>query len=84
MAKNYQTHRFFCIKCGKEGIPLPRRQGHKHKRFHRKKLYCPYCKVEINHIECRTHEDIDSFKENFENGGFIDEVKENLAYFSLC
>ena len=58
MGKSYKTHRFFCIKCGNEGIPIARKQGHKHERFHRKKLYCPFCKVEINHIECQTDEDV--------------------------
>ena len=80
MAKNYQTHRFFCIKCGKEGIPLARKQGHKHERFHRKKLYCPYCKMEINHVECQTDEDVYNFRVDFEEGAFADEVEESLAH----
>ena len=80
MAKNYQTHRFFCIKCGKEGIPLARKQGHKHERFHRKKLYCPYCKMEINHVECQTDEDVYNFRADFEEGVFIDEIEESLAH----
>lgn len=78
--KNLSEHRFFCIKCGNEGIPLQRKQGHKHGKFHRKKLYCPYCKLEINHIECRTDEEIYEFKTNFENGVYKDEAKESLAY----
>ena len=80
MAKNYQTHRFFCIKCGKEGIPLARKQGHKHERFHRKKLYCPYCKMEINHVECQTDEDVYNFRVDFEEGVFVDEIEESLAH----
>ena len=80
MAKNYQTHRFFCIKCGKEGIPLARKQGHKHERFHRKKLYCPYCKMEINHVECQTDEDVYNFRADFEEGVFTDEIEESLAH----
>ena len=80
MAKNYQTHRFFCIKCGKEGIPLARKQGHKHERFHRKKLYCPYCKMEINHVECQTDDDVYNFRADFEEGVFIDEIEESLAH----
>ena len=80
MAKNYQTHRFFCIKCGKEGIPLARKQGHKHERFHRKKLYCPYCKMEINHVECQTDEDVYNFRVDFEEGVFADEIEESLAH----
>ena len=80
MAKNYQTHRFFCVKCGKEGIPLARKQGHKHERFHRKKLYCPYCRMEINHVECQTDEDAYNFRVDFEEGVFADEIEESLAH----
>lgn len=80
MAKNYKTHRFFCIKCGNEGIPLARKQGHKHERFHRKKLYCPHCQMEINHVECQTDEDVYNFRLDFEEGVFADEVEESVAH----
>ena len=80
MMKNYQTHRFFCIKCGKEGIPLARKQGHKHERFHRKKLYCRYCKMEVNHVECQTDEDVYNFRVDFEEGVFANEIEESLAH----
>ena len=78
--KNYQMHRFFCIKCGNEGIPIPRKQGHQHGRFHRKKLYCPHCKVEINCVECKSDEDIFYFKEDFANGFYKEECEESLKY----
>lgn len=80
MGKTYQTHHFFCIQCGNEGIPLVRKAGHKHERFHRKKLYCPYCKVEINHVECQTDEDVYNFRVDFEEGVYADEVEESLAH----
>lgn len=76
--KDYVEHSFYCIKCGNKGIPLMRNQGHQHGRFHRKKLYCPCCQVVINHIECKTPEDIEEFLENFENGVYIDEAEESL------
>lgn len=79
MSKNYRTHRFFCIQCGQEGVPLARKQGHKHRRFHRKKLYCPYCKIEINHVECQNDEDVYDFKIDFEEGVFANEVKDSMA-----
>ena len=79
MGKNFKTHRFFCIQFGNEGIPLARKQGHKHGRFHRKKLYCPYCKMEINHVECKDDLDAYEFKVCFERGVFADEVEESLA-----
>ena len=74
--KNYQMHRFFCIKCGNEGIPIHRKQGHQHGRFHRKKLYCPHCKVEINHVECKNLEEVEIFHEAFEGGYFKNEAEE--------
>ena len=79
MGKNFKTHRFFCIQCGNEGIPLARKQGHKHGRFHRKKLYCPYCKMEINHVECKDDLDAYEFKVCFERGVFASEIEESLA-----
>ena len=80
MAQGYAEHSFYCIKCGNKGIPLMRKQGFKHERMHRKKLYCTYCKNEVNHIECETLEDIEEFRINFENGVYNDEAKESVAY----
>lgn len=79
MSKNYQTHRFFCLHCGQEGVPLARKQGHKHGKFHRKKLYCYHCKMDVNHIECKSDEETYEFKINFENGEYVDEAEESLA-----
>ena len=80
MKSNFKAHHFFCIQCGQEGIPIYRNQGYKHERFHRKKLYCPHCKIEINHIECQDDEDIYEFKDAFEKGEFKNEVEESLAF----
>lgn len=81
MAKsNYSEHSFWCINCGNRGIPLARPQGFQHKRMHRKKLYCTFCKGEVNHIECKTLEDIEDFKYNFQNGAYVDEAKESLSF----
>lgn len=77
---SYGIHDFYCILCGRRGIPLARRVGHQYSKFHRKKLYCPYCKKEVNHIECRTPEEIQEFKENFEKGVYEDEAKESLDF----
>lgn len=73
-------HDFYCIKCGNKGLSLMRNHGHKHQRFHRKKLYCPHCKCEINHIECRNEEDAYEFKMAFEKGEYVNEVEESLAF----
>ncbi len=79
MSKNYRTHRFFCIQCGQEGVPLARKQGHKHGKFHRKKLYCFHCKMEMNHVECKSDDEVYEFKMDYEEGVFTDEVKDSMA-----
>lgn len=73
MSRKYSStiHDFYCSKCGNFSIPLARRRGHKHKRFHKKKLYCICCKEETNHIECQTEEDAKEFKINFEKGVYL-------------
>lgn len=76
----FNEHDFYCIKCGHKGIPLSRKQGHQHGRFHRKKLFCLYCQQEVNHIECKNDEDVAEFKRNFENGVYKDEAEESVSY----
>ena len=59
---------FYCIKCGKRAMSLPRKRSHQHKSLHCKKLYCPSCKITINCVECKNEEDVLQFKENFKKG----------------
>ena len=73
-------HSFYCMKCGRQGIPLARKEGHQHKSFHRKKLYCVFCKEEVNHIECKNFAEVEEFKYNFENGVYADEAEESISY----
>ena len=73
-------HNFYCINCGNKGIELMRKQGSQHGKIHRKKLYCIHCKTEVNHIECKTFEEVEEFKINFENGVYEDEAKESLYF----
>lgn len=73
-------HSFYCMKCGRQGIPLARKEGHQHKSFHRKKLYCVFCKEEVNHIECKNFAEVEEFKYNFENGVYVDEAEESISY----
>ena len=77
MAK-FSEHSFWCINCGQRGLPVQRRVSHNHSKHHRKKLWCPNCKMEINHVECRNDDEIYEFKENFKNGVYIDEAKESM------
>lgn len=75
----YSTHHFYCIKCGQEGIPILRSRSSERKKEHTKKMYCIYCKTQINHIECRNQEEINSFKERFEKGEYLNAAKESEA-----
>lgn len=77
---NYAEHSFYCISCGNKGIPLMRKQGFKHQGMHRKKLYCVHCKCEVNHVECKTFDEVEEFRYNFENGVYKDEAKESLSH----
>lgn len=76
--RNYAEHSFYCINCGNKGIPLMRNQGFKHQGMHRKKLYCVFCKQEINHVECKTLDEIEEFRINFENGVYKNEAEESI------
>lgn len=78
MAK-YEEHTFYCLLCGQPGIPLRRKKGFQHGAYHRKKLYCPYCKVEVNHMEIRNFMEKEKFLEDFKNGVYKDEAEESLA-----
>lgn len=80
MGKKFNVHRFFCINCGNEGIPIVRARGFLHESGHRKKLYCPHCQMEINHVECKNDEEVYLFRLEFEEGAYKDEAEESLAY----
>ena len=78
--KAFNEHSFYCINCGNKGIPLMRQRGFHHSKMHRKKLYCPTCRQEVNHIECKTMDDVEEFKFNFENGVYKDEAEASICY----
>ncbi len=75
--KYVEIHNFFCLNCGGK-IPLARKRGKE--KFHRKKLYCPYCQNVVNHAECRTEYEETEFVEAFNKGMFCEEAKESLEY----
>ena len=70
----YEEHSFYCINCGKKGIPILRDKSHLHSKNHRKVLYCPFCKETVNHIEITSFEQAEKFKEDFEKGVYKDEA----------
>ncbi len=75
MSKVYNTtsSRFFCTKCGREGIPVHRKKGQEREDGHLKKLYCMYCQEEVNHVEIKEYGNytVDDFKQEYELGRFI-------------
>jgi len=76
----FVTHNFFCIQCGNPVYPILRKRGRMKGKFHRKRLYCPHCKIDINCIEVRNMEEEFEFKEKFNNGDFVEEAQESIAY----
>ena len=78
--KGYAEHSFYCVACGSRGIPIQRNQGFKHQGMHRKKLYCVMCKQEVNHVECKTFDEVEEFRYNFKNGVYKDEAKESISF----
>ena len=76
----FEEHSFYCMKCGHKGIPIQRKSGFQHSKFHRKKLYCIYCQEEVNHVECKNEEDVEEFLENFKNGVYKNEAERSLDY----
>lgn len=76
----FESHDFYCMCCGNRGIPLSRQMSFKKEKEHRKILYCLYCKKRVNHIECRNSEEVAKFKEDFENGLYVDEAAAELSY----
>lgn len=76
----FEEHKFYCLNCGKQSIPLHRKSGFQHGSMHRKKLYCPWCKIEVNHIEIKNLREEEQFKEDFQNGVYQDEAKESVDF----
>ena len=73
---------FYCTKCGKKGLPIARRVGSQREAGHLKKLYCIYCKEEVNHAEVRPFGDYnyEDFLVEFRNGNFDNEGNRILPY----
>lgn len=75
---SFDIHSFWCMRCGRRGIPLPRPLSRTKERFHRKKMYCIFCGLTINHVECKNDIDIAEFKELFNSGYFQEEAEISL------
>lgn len=53
MSNKFMISDFYCTKCGRKGINIPRKVGKYREAGHLKRLYCIYCKSEQNHVEIR-------------------------------
>lgn len=73
----FEQHRFFCTRCGNEGLPVYRNAASQRGKGHLKKLWCIHCKDEVNHYECYTAQDIEKFRRKFENGDFENDNTQN-------
>ena len=82
MAKRQVTvvHDFYCMNCGHKSISLARKRGKLHSKFHRKKMYCPYCGNVVNHIEVRNELEEYEIKEMIENGDYVEEAQESMEF----
>ena len=76
--RNMRQHDFYCLNCGNRNYTLLRQFGRLREKWHRKVLYCPVCKVNINHIECRNDSEAEEFKQAFKEGTFIEEAEDSI------
>lgn len=66
----------YCVNCGNKGIPIMRKTKRERPSGHLKRLWCPYCKKEFNHVQCNefthyTHQDFlfEKMYDNFDEDG---------------
>ena len=78
--RKMERHSFYCMNCGNKAYELMRPVSHQYGKHHRKALYCPWCKVTVNTIECRNDSEVYDFKEAFNAGEYKEELKESLAF----
>jgi ribosomal protein S26 len=76
----YTSNKLFCVNCGKESIPISRKNAKLHGKFHRKKMYCPWCKTTLNHVEIRSDEEKEEFLTMFQEGQFKEEAKKSIEF----
>lgn len=73
---------FYCTKCGKKGLTLPRVRNRARTPGHLKNLYCPYCKEEHNAAEVKQRGKYtrDVFFIEWENGNFDEQGNRKKPY----
>ena len=77
---------FYCVECGKKGIPIARKLGAQREAGHLKSLWCVYCQKQTNHAEIRPFGTytVENFKEEFELGRFVNGHKYPIADLIDC
>ena len=69
----YDSHDFYCCKCGRKGIPVQRPRNQKREKLHKKRLFCLTCGGVVNHVEVTNEKELQKFKIAFERGDYKDE-----------
>lgn len=66
---------FYCTQCGNKGLPVVRTSKKVREPGHLKKLYCPQCKIQTNHVEVRPFGkyNYEDFQIEFIHGNFDEE-----------
>lgn len=75
---SFDIHQFMCPICGQKTIPIARKTSQKRSRGHRKWLYCPWCKKNVNTYECRNEIELMEFNEKFASGEITKTYTEEL------
>ena len=76
-------NKFYCTKCGNEGIPIFRKGNQRREKVHLKKLYCLNCQQETNHAEIANGYTYNDFLKEFKEGNFNEEGKRVVPFRSL-
>lgn len=82
MSQKFTLNEFYCLNCGELSMSLPRPRGKQHEKFHKKLLYCPKCKIQINHVEVRNDAERIEFFDLYEAGKFETARNESLNFVS--
>ena len=73
---------FYCVYCGKKGIPVVRQGNSQREKGHLKKLFCLYCGKETNHVEIRHFGNytVEDFYQEFNSKNFDAEGNRKMEY----
>ena len=76
---------FYCVVCGRRGIPITRRRGAERDAGHLKKIFCLQCQKEHNHVECKyfSHYDYEDFLLEKEYNNFDENGNRKMKYGEL-